>query len=176
MKRQYSHLIVAAIFSVCGGLTHAEQYQSGVTSWQVKEGKLMLVAGVLTDNSRLYYLNYSLYLEEPDKALVMIPIVKDETRLHDYDLHFNTFNGGGEIISDAMVVVKGENTWFVTAHKKAMQGYGSPGSITTQTYRLFHGGEVQWKYYFVPVARSEYTEQKNYTVERALSETERTLH
>jgi hypothetical protein len=176
MKREYFHLFFAALLFACSALTHAEQYQSGVTSWPIKEGKLMLVAGVLTDNSRLYYLNYSFYVEEPDKSLVTIPIVKDKAKLNDYSLHFSTFNGGDDIITDAMIVVKGDNTWLVTAHKNAVQGYESPGSITTQTYRLFRGGEVQWKYYFAPVAKGEFTEQKNYTVERALSETAKTLH
>jgi hypothetical protein len=136
----------------------------------------LLVAGVLTDNTRLYYLNYSFYIEESDKTLVMIPIVKDKAKLNDYNLHFSTFNGGDDIITDALIVVKGESTWLVTAHKNAVHGYGSPGGIETRTYRLSLGDEVQWKYYFAPVAKGEFSEKKNYTVERALSETAKTLH
>ncbi|MBN3757850.1 hypothetical protein G3N95_33365 [Paraburkholderia sp. Tr-20389] len=172
--------MAAALLLASGVLAHgaarAEQYESGVTRWDVKDGKLMLVAGVLTDNSRLYYLNYAFYLEGRDNTLTLIPIVKDKAKLNDYSLNFSTFNGGDDIITDAMVVVKGGNTWLVTAHKNAVHGYNSPGPVSTQTYRLFAGGEVQWKYYFAPVAKGDYTEQQNYTVERALAETAKALH
>jgi hypothetical protein len=179
MKLNFLRSIAAALLIAGSTLASsgawAEQYESGVTRWDVKDGKLMLVAGVLTDNARLYYLNYSFYLEGLDHKLVMIPIVKDKAKLNDYNLNFSTFNGGDDIITDAMVVVKGGNTWLVTAHKNATHGYGSPGQVTTQTYRLFTGEEVQWKYYFAPVAHGEYTEQQNYTVGRALAETAKAL-
>lgn len=175
MKQHYFRLTPVVLLA-CSALANAEHYQSGITTWPVKEGKMVLVAGVLTDNSRLYYLNYSFFFEEPDKTLVVIPIVKEKANLNDYSLSFSTFNGGDDVIADAMLVVNRDNTWLITAHKDAVRGYDRPGRIATQTYRLFHGEEVQWKYYFSPVHKGEYAEKENYTIERALSETAKTLN
>lgn len=159
-----------------GCTASAEQYESGVMRWDVKDGKLLLVAGSLTDNSRLFYLNYSFYLQSVDGKLAMIPIVKDKAKLNDYTLNFSTFNGGDDTITDAVVAVKGTKTFLVTAHKNATHGYGQPGVVTTETYQLFEGGEVEWKYYFAPIAHGQYLEQQNYSVERALSETAKAVH
>ncbi|KUZ77612.1 hypothetical protein ACEPUD_30600 [Burkholderia ubonensis] len=155
---------------------HAEQYERGAVRWNVKDGTLMLVSGVLSDNVRLRYRNYTLYLQADDHTLYLIPIVNDKKKLNDYSLSFSTFNGGEETITDALVTVKGPNVYLVTAHKDAVRGYNLPGVVTTKTYRLFTGGEAEWTYYFAPVAEGKYAEQQDYTVERALSETAKGLH
>ncbi|WP_232456022.1 hypothetical protein [Burkholderia ubonensis] len=154
---------------------HAEQYESGAIRWKVGDGTLLLAAGVLADNARLRYLNYTFYLQTGDHTLYLIPIVNDKKKLNDYQLSFNTFNGGEDTITDALVSVKGENVYLVTAHKDAARGYGQPGAVTTKTYRLFAGGEAEWTYYFAPVAEGKYSVQQDYTVERALSETAKRL-
>ncbi|VWC35632.1 hypothetical protein BLA6993_06700 [Burkholderia lata] len=170
---------VAAAFVVAAlplRSVHAEQYESGAVRWNVKDGVLMLTAGVLSDNARLRYLNYTFYMEGSDHTLYQIPIVNDKKKLNDYKLSFSTFNGGDDIITDAMVSVKGKNVYLVTAHKDATHGYNQPGAVSTRTYRLFAGGEVEWTYYFAPVAEGQYSEKQDYTVERALSETAKALH
>ncbi|MBI0329494.1 hypothetical protein [Burkholderia plantarii] len=169
-------LAAAALGMLAHGAAHAEQYQSGATRWDIKGGKLMMVAGVLDDNSRLHYLNYAFYVQAGDNALYLAPIVDDPKKLNDYRLNFSTFNGGGEILTDAVVAVKGASTYLVTAHKDAVHGYNRPAAVTTRTYRLVEGDEAQWRWYFAPVAQGAYSEQQNYTVERALAETAKALH
>ncbi|WP_249191228.1 hypothetical protein [Burkholderia vietnamiensis] len=170
----------AAAMFVAGALplraAYAEQYESGAVRWNVKSGVLMLTAGVLSDNVRLRYLNYTFYMETGDHTLYQIPLVNDKKTLNDYQLSFSTFNGGGDTITDAMVSVKGSNVYLVTAHKDATRGYNQPGVVKTRTYRLFAGGEAEWTYYFAPVSDGRYSEKQDYTVERALSETAKALH
>ncbi|SAK97294.1 hypothetical protein AWB81_05469 [Caballeronia arationis] len=167
MNRPFSLATVVrllALIVACGGICNgvrAEQYESGVTRWRISDGQLMLVAGVLTDDSRLYYMNYSFYLQLSNEKVVMIPLVKNRSRMNDYSLNFSTFNGGDDIITDAMVAVVGRQAYLVTAHKNATLGYGRPGLVTTETYKLFEGDEAEWKYYFAPIAHGQYSEQKN---------------
>ena len=168
-------ILLTSMSLLAPSATRAEQYESGIKSWDVNGKKLTMVAGVLTDNARLYYLNYSFYLQGKDRLLLQVPLVNDKTKPDGYKLSFSTFNGGGEIISDAKVVVKRDQVYLLTAHKNALHGYGRPGSIETKTYRLVEGDEAEWRSYFSAITQKEYSASQNYSVERSLDELARDL-
>jgi hypothetical protein len=182
MKQKYIGFLMVIAISMYGALAHAE-YKSGITGWPVKNGRLILVSGILFDNSHLYYHNYSFYLigrsdntEGKSDSFFMIPIVKNKTdpdACKGYDLNFSTFNIGEDTITDALVVTRAGNAWFVTAHKKGYEA--SPRTVTTKIYRLFEGGEAEWAYYFAPISGGK-TYPESYTVEQALSEAAKNLH
>jgi len=184
MKLKHFRFIAILVLFTYAMFAHAAQYNGGITKWQAGNGKLVMMTGVLTDNARYYYLNYTFYWESVDNTkgdtFMMIPIVKDKEHMGDpgyYDLNFSTFNGAGVTMTDAEVIVKGNKVWLVTGHKDAVNGYTAPGVVTTRVYQLFEGGEAEWSYYFALVpGGKKYPDNLDYTVENALSETAKHLH
>lgn len=160
------------LFALCAysAICTAGPYRSGVHQWEITEGKLTLMSGVMTDNAVQTYLNYTFYLEGMrDKTLYQVPVVdsKDSSK---FRLTVAESSTGDEAIQDATIVTKQKNTWLLIGEKSTTEDASAPAPVTVRIYKLVAGYDGDWAYSFQFAKAVHYAKAKRYTVEKALSE------
>jgi hypothetical protein len=147
----------------------AGPYKAGMHQWDVKDGKLTLMSGLMTDNAVQTYLNYTFYLESTrDKTQYQVPVLdgKDPSR---FRLTITESSTGDEAIQDATVVAK-QNTWLLIGEKETGEDASAAASVSVRVYKLVSGYDGDWAYSFQLAKTVRYAKAKRYTVEKALSE------
>lgn len=160
---------LALVFSAYAAIAAAGPYQAGVHQWNVKDGKLTLMSGVMTDNAAQRYLNYTFYLvSSNDKTQYQVPVVDDKDSSK-FRLTITESSTGDDANEDATVVAK-QNTWLLIGEKETGVDAAAPGPVNVRVYKLVSGNDGDWAYSFQLAKTVRYAKAKRYTVEKALAE------
>ncbi|MFM0737750.1 hypothetical protein PQQ51_10960 [Paraburkholderia xenovorans] len=152
----------------------AGPYKSGIHQWDVKDGKLTLMSGVMTDNAVQTYLNYTFYLENArDKTLYQVPVVdgKDTSK---FKLTITESSAGDDAVQDATIVTR-QDTWLLIGEKDTGTDPSATAPVSVRVYKLVSGYDGDWAYSFQLTRTVRYAKAKRYTVEKALSENANSL-
>ncbi|WP_322095522.1 hypothetical protein [Paraburkholderia bannensis] len=160
---------LAFALSVYAAIAVAGPYQAGVHQWNVKDGKLTLMSGVMTDNAAQSYLNYTFYLVNAhDKTQYQVPVVDDKDSSK-FRLTITESSTGDDANEDATVVAK-QDTWLLIGEKETSVDAAAPGPVNVRVYKLVSGNDGDWAYSFQLTKTVRYAKAKRYTVEKALAE------
>ncbi|PCE34048.1 hypothetical protein [Burkholderia ubonensis] len=166
-------LLAAACLSM--PLSSLAAYKAGPHQWDVKGGNLVLMSGVMTDHAVEAYFNYTFYFNNViDKTVYQVPILKGRDQ-RKFDLTV-IGSGDGEISAqDVKVVTRRDSIYLLVGEKGGDNAPYGAGPVDVRVYRLVEGNDGEWAYYFNPTRTDHFPAKSNYTVERAMTETEKRI-
>jgi hypothetical protein len=154
--------IAAASANVGASLSTQQQ---GLHQWQVKGGKLILVAGTYQDVTT-YKRSLTFYLEnKPGEEWLHVPVINSET---DQDTTWFSISQGEQTVADAVVVPRAGTVDLVVAETKP----GRPSAVAVRWYRLAeYSDENPYgpAYYFKKTSSASYPASAKLTVEQVLA-------
>jgi hypothetical protein len=126
-------LVLIATLSSFAHAADVTPMHQGLHQWPALGGQLMLVLGTYQDTVA-YRRSYTFYFKEAKHETWYQTPVFNKKGLP--EVEWDSASGGEITLADAVVAARPDGIYFITADKKADQGYAEKGDITVTWHKL----------------------------------------